>query len=137
MLIFLIEDSKPKADRIVEFLQKDFHRFSVRAFESYQSGLRAIEVSVADLIVLDMTLPNFDRRPNEREGRLRPLGGYELMRKLKLRGPSSRVIIVTQLEEFGEGPQRVTFEEMVSRCSNEFPDLLLGSVYFGQVSNNG
>jgi len=136
MLIYLIEDSTPKAERIVEFLEKEFHRFSVRTFGSFNSGLSAIEALVPKLVLLDMTLPNFDRRPNTREGRLRALGGYELMRKLKLRRLKPAVIIVSQLEEFGEGSNTVTFPEIVERCANEFPDLLRGSVYFGQGSNS-
>lgn len=136
MLTYLIEDSTPKADRIQEFIRDNFPALAVRVYASYQSGLRAMEQQVPELLLLDMTLPNFDREPNVREGRLRALGGYELLRKLKLRNLHSKVIIVSQLEEFGEGLERVTFSEIVTRCSREFPQWLVGSVYFGQGSSS-
>jgi CheY-like chemotaxis protein len=136
MLTYLVEDSMPKVELIVEFMRRNFPEVVVKPFGSYQSGLRAIEDKAPELVLLDMTLPNFDRRPNEREGRLRALGGYELMRKLKLRKLQSKVIIVSQLEEFGTGHETVRFSEIVERCSREFPDLLVGSVYFGQGSTS-
>jgi DNA-binding response OmpR family regulator len=136
MLTYVIEDSTPKADRMVHFLQERFPHLKVRVFGSYHSGLSAIVAEVPALLLLDMSLPNFDRKPNAREGRLRPLGGYELLRKLRLRDLSPKVIIVSQLEEFGKGQDQVTFKEIVERCNGEFPGLMLGSVYFGQGSTS-
>jgi hypothetical protein len=79
-----------------------------------------------------MTIPTFDRGHNKREGRLRPLGGYDLMRKLKLRNTRTHVIVVTQIETFGEGEDEVSFSEISARCKREFPEMFLGSVYFRQ-----
>jgi CheY-like chemotaxis protein len=132
MLTYLIEDSTPKAERILEFLHIEYPHLDVRVYGSYHSGLVAIVERIPTVVLLDMTLPNFDRSVDSREGRLRPLGGYELMRKLKLRGLKLNVVIVSQLEEFGDGQERVTFEEIMRKCTDEFPGLLVGGVYFGQ-----
>jgi hypothetical protein len=85
---------------------------------------------------MDMTLPTFDRQPNSRAGRMRPIGGYDLMCKMKFKSLSGKVIVVTQLETFGEGDEQVSFEEITNRCYEEFPNFFLGSVYFDQGGLN-
>jgi len=54
------------------------------------------------------------------------------MRKMKLFNINSKVIVITQLESFGEGNEKVGFEELTDQCWEEFPDFFLGSVYFDQ-----
>lgn len=130
--IFLIEDDLLKISQLDDFLKETLDKFSIGIYESYHSGLKATLQFRPNLIILDMTLPTFDRKPNSREGRLRPLGGYELMRKLKLHSCSSKVIVVTQLESFPEDNQEITFKELSERCHHEFPNLFLGAVQFHQ-----
>jgi len=132
MITYLVEDDSLKAGRLTSFLGEKFSVLKIQVFGSYQSGLKAVELSTPDLLVLDMTIPTFDRGPNKREGRLRPLGGYDLMRKLKLKNIHPNVIVVTQLETFGEGEEQVSFSEISLRCKHEFPEMFLGSVYFRQ-----
>jgi DNA-binding response OmpR family regulator len=132
MLTYIVEDDSLKAGKLLGFLTDEFPGIRVEAFGSFHSGLRAIESKAPELVILDMTLPTFDRLPGQREGRLRPLGGYDLMRKLRLRRICPKVIIVTQLETFGEGVDQVTFGEMTARCEREFPEMFVGSVYFRQ-----
>jgi len=132
-IIHIVEDNTLKANSIFDFLNEAYGTFfHTCIFGSFQSALRAIEASVPDLIVLDMTLPTFDRKPNGREGRMRPIGGYDLMYKMRHRSVTSAVIVVTQLEQFGDGEEEVSFSEITMRCERDFPDLFLGSVYYDQ-----
>lgn len=136
-MIYIIEDNTLKAQKVLSFLEQSTTGISSKKiFSSFQSGLRAIEDSPPELVILDMTLPTFDRRPNSREGRVRPLGGYELMRKMRLKKIFSPVIVLTQLESFGEAEDEVSFEEITSRCEREFPEFFVGSVYFDQSEIN-
>lgn len=132
MITYIIEDSPLKAGLIQRFLSEQFPNLTISLAGSYQSGLKLIQSAVPKLVLLDMTLPNFDRLPNAREGRLRPTGGYDMMRKIKLKGIETQIIVITQLESFGEGEDEVSFEEITSRCSREFPATFVGSVYFDQ-----
>jgi len=135
MLVFLIEDSDLKIRKITDFLQSEFGQdFRPEVFGSYHSGLRAMQSRQPDLAILDMTLPNFDRTPSVREGKPRPLGGYDLMRKMRLHGMKSKAVVVTQLESFGEGSEKVSFKDITAILYDEFSDLFLGSVYFDQSS---
>ena len=128
----MVEDDPLKASRLTTYLSDRFPEAILTIFGSYQSGLKGIRDSEPDFVILDMTLPTFDRSPNVREGRIRPLGGYELMRKVRLHRFKTRIIVVTQLEAFGEGEDRVSFAEINARCLAEFPEFFLGGVQFKQ-----
>jgi len=135
MLIYIVEDDLLKANRLTKFLEESIPNANSNIFGSFQSGLRAIQERTPDLVILDMTLPTFDRAGSDREGRLRPLGGYDLMRKLVRHSIHVSVVVVTQLETFGEGVDRVTFPELVDRCRRDFPDIFIGAVYFRQADS--
>lgn len=132
MLIYIVEDDFLKASRLRDFLIKNIPEVDCTIHGSFQSGLRAIQQATPDLVILDMTLPTFDRAGSDREGRLRPLGGYDLMRKLVHHAVTVSVIVVTQLETFGEGADQVTFPELVDRCARDFPNIFRGAVHFRQ-----
>ena len=134
MNIFIIEDDLLKLKKIEDFLYSMLPSAIFSNYGSFNSGLRACESSLPDLVILDMALPTFDRKPNKREGRLRPLGGYDLLRKFSLKELSTKAIVVTQLTEFGDGVEEMSFGEISQTCLDEFPEIFLGSVYFGQAS---
>ncbi|PIA67635.1 response regulator [Pseudomonas sediminis] len=134
MNIYIVEDDLLKLGKIESYLSIILPQAKLRNFGSFNSGLRACELKVPDLVILDMALPTFDRQPNRREGRLRPLGGYDLLRKLALKELATKVIVITQLTEFGDGIEEMSFGEISQTCLSEFPNIFLGSVYFGQAS---
>lgn len=135
MLIYIVEDDFLKANRLMMFLKENIQAAQVSIFGSFQSGLKAIQQATPNLVILDMTLPTFDRAGSDREGRLRPLGGYDLMRKLVHHSVQVSVVVVTQLETFGEGVDKVTFPELVDRCGRDFPTIFCGAVYFRQADS--
>lgn len=136
MKILLIEDNSFKAEEISSFINQLEIPITILVQASYQAGLRAVEEDNPDLVLLDMTLPTFDRESKGREGRIRPLGGYDLMRKLKRKGLNFPTIVVTQLETFGEGDDKITYEEMIVKCEKEFGPNFLGGVQFLQGSDS-
>ena len=135
MKIYIIEDNLVKVEKIKSFLNDEMPTSSkVSFYYSFNSGLKAIKEAPPDLILLDMTLPTFDRRPNVREGRSRPLGGYDIMRKMKLFNINSKVIVITQLESFGEGNEKVGFEELTDQCWEELEvSILIRAVQLGRL----
>jgi DNA-binding response OmpR family regulator len=132
MRIYLIEDDSQKADRISNFVAGLSPASEINLYGSYQSGLKAIERLRPDLIILDMNLPTFDNLGTRRVGRPRALGGYEIMRKMKRQRLVVPVLVITQLESFGDGIEQVSFKEIVERCGNEFSESFLGGVYYSR-----
>jgi DNA-binding NarL/FixJ family response regulator len=135
MRIYLIEDDELKLARIDSYLSERTGNNSIHHFKSYQSGLKAIENSVPDLVILDMTIPTFDPGPRRREGRPRSLGGRELMRKLMRKKIICNVIIVTQFESFGEGEDSINFQQLKDACATEFPALFCGMAQYHATSS--
>lgn len=136
MRIFVIEDDLLKARSLGNFISVEFPELETEVFRSFRSGLSAIQAGLPSLVILDMTLPTYDRSPGVREGRLRPLGGYDLMRKVQRLKLRPIMIVVTQLESFGEGQNQVSFQEITARCEREFPAFFGGSVYYHPTSSS-
>ena len=84
MNIVLVEDDLQKAGEVIGMLRLAAPKAQIELCRSYQSGLRWIErANDIALVILDMSLPTFDPSPEIRPGRPRPLGGYDIMRKLR------------------------------------------------------
>ncbi len=134
-MIYIIEDSCLKAENILATLEMGLSvEQETKHFLSYQSGLKGLLDQAPDIVILDMTLPTFDRKPYGREGRVRPLGGYDLLRKIKYKSIRTKVIVLTQLESFGEGQSKISLDEISDTCRSEFPGIFVESIYFEQTS---
>lgn len=135
MRILIVEDNSAKAEELESFIRSSCQPIELSSSRSYQSGLKAVRDFAPDVLLLDMTLPTFDPAPHQGEGRMRQQGGYELMRKLKLKNMRPTVILVTQFESFGEGEDEMSLAEIVARCREEFPGIYYGHVYFSLVDS--
>lgn len=136
MLIYIVEDDPLKAESLSVFMKAADATAKIDIFRSYHSGLSAIMERKPDLLILDMTLPTYDRSPATRAGRIRPLGGYELLRKVRLHDASVHAIVVTMLESFGDGDEEVSYDDMTKTCRSDFDGMFLGSVYFQLGTSN-
>lgn len=136
MNVVIIEDDPIKADRVRAAVIDSLPSAAVEIYQSYQTGLRALLEHDSDLVILDMSLPTYDPVPNRRQGRPRPLGGVDIMRKLRRRNRPARVVVLTALENFGTRDAQFTFEELVRMCEAEFSDIFLGAIYYSQSKTN-
>ncbi|MFG5119937.1 response regulator [Methylorubrum sp. POS3] len=133
MKVLLIEDETQKADRVTAALNDLPFEITIELRRSYQSGLKFFENGVTvDCIILDMSLPTFDATMNTRHGRPRPLGGYDLMRKLRRSGNKSPVIVLTAYENFGLLDEQLTFDELGDVLRSEFGYQFVDIIYYSQ-----
>lgn len=130
MNIFLVEDNPVKRDQITSLVRSAVPTAQLTRLGSYNAALSLLQDQTPEVLILDMTLPTFDRVAGGREGRNRPLGGYEIMRKLKRRHVRSRVVVVSQFETFGEGDEKIGFPQLMEKCRKEFPDTFVEGIYF-------
>src|ERR1019366_6515221 len=137
MFILIIEDDSQKAEKIKSLIEEIDPDGRMQICRSYQGGLRWLSDAshIVDLVVLDMSLPTFDPIPDQRPGRPRPLGGYDLMRKIRRTGHEPAVVVLTAPENFGSRSEQITFEELESRCATEFPDMFKGAIHYSQSSS--
>jgi CheY-like chemotaxis protein len=130
MKILVIEDSPEKARHLVEFLSSELAHPDVETRQSYRNGLAAIRDGRPELVLLDMTLPNYDRSGADRGGRTRVYAGRDILREMQRLKLPSHAIIVTQFETFREDGQERTLEELQRELEDDFPINYLGTVYY-------
>jgi CheY-like chemotaxis protein len=134
MEILVIEDDKLKSDRLLAFLKRVYPDAIPKLERSYHNGLRRIEAEAFDVILLDMTLPTYNASTSARIGRPRPLGGHDILRKMRRKRIESKVIVVSALGGFGTGDAKFTFSELEEKCASEFADIFVGAVFFSQTN---
>lgn len=126
MNILIIEDNLLKREKICEFLSgiADI-RLSEEA--SYNSGLVTAQSGSFDLIVLDMSMPTFDRSDETHGGRFRSLGGRQIARKLAKAGKLVPFVVVTGYKDFSESSGNKSIAEIDESLRE------LGSSYLGYI----
>lgn len=127
--LLLVEDNLHKRNRILEFVRQNFPSCEIVESCSFTSAGQAIEVQDFDLILLDISLPTYDRVGNESGGRFRPYGGREIARKLIRRGTAGKIIFVTQYSSFSDKGLARSLEtlrdEFEAECKERFAGMVL------------
>jgi CheY-like chemotaxis protein len=83
-----------------------------------------------DVLLLDMTMPNYDVSDEEAGGRERRYAGREILRQIKRRGYRIHVIVVTQYEQFEEDGQQVPLSELTATLHKAYSDCFVGAVFY-------
>lgn len=130
MHVIIVDDDLNKIRQLRSLLYEELPSAHIDERHSFQSGLKQVLTENPDLLILDMTMPTFDIDKGEHGGRERRYAGEEILRRLRRRSRTFPVIVVTQFEQFGEGADLVTLEELRGRLATEFPTLYVGAVFY-------
>src|SRR5690606_23770013 len=103
MNAILIEDDQNKAEKILNYLKSKFKEINLIHRMSYQSGLRDIFKNNFDFVLLDMSLPTYDQGKSNFSGKPRNFGGRDILKEMKRYKKTSKVLIITQYNEFDGG----------------------------------
>jgi CheY-like chemotaxis protein len=123
MKVLLIEDTEHKKDLIVSFLRVEFPDIQLELRKSYNSGLREIiKNQNYDLILLDMSLPNYDISTGETGGDFESMAGKFLLQEMYRRDININVAIVTMYKNY-------TDQEFKTGLRDSFKNYL-GVIYF-------
>lgn len=133
--ILLIEDNPHKQSRILEFLESFDSTLKVNTATSFTSGCKAAESEVFDLVILDISLPTYDRSPADSGGRFRILGGREIARKLTRKGSAPKMFFLTQYSSFSDKGTSYTFESLSAELSIECGSDFRGMIFFETTSS--
>jgi CheY-like chemotaxis protein len=129
MNILIIEDDNEKAEDIAKFVSEIFDLVNVSFARSLQSGVKSVLNERFDLLLLDMTMTNFDRSPEDGGGRPHHFAGREILRQMKREAVRIPVIVITNFDRFGDEPEEVTLQELKRELEDRFPDYI-GTVYY-------
>lgn len=125
MKLLIIEDDKIKIEKLASLLSK--HNFDLR--ESFQSGLEALRNNKYDLLILDMTIPLWEKENNDINQNYEQFGGEKVLREMQRKKIIVPVILFTMFDKFPMGSEILTFEQISKKYKDTF-DFFLDSVYY-------
>ena len=110
----IVEDDEPKRLQLRAFLRSRYEDCTVVEARSLTSGLQAaaLQEEQPDVVLLDMTLPNYDVSAHEPGGSTHGFGGKEFLIELPRYGKRMPVIVVTQFKKFGKAPNELTIDDL-------------------------
>lgn len=135
MKILIVEDQADKKDNIEQYLLDNFSDVSVNDCCSLRGALKEVVTNPTyDLILLDMSMPNFDPSEAYYDDSPESYAGRELMEQMRLRGISIPVIVVTQYSSFEGGS--VALDGLSEMFSDQFSDFYKGCIYYNSATEN-
>lgn len=122
----IIEDDKIKIEKLSLFFEKQ--DFEVR--ESYYAGLNELLSNSQhyNLLILDMSIPLWDRGNVDLGGNFEQFGGVNILREMKRKKKMIPTIILTMFDVFADG--KLTFDQLNSDLLNQFPDFYYGAIFY-------
>ena len=126
MKILLVEDNFFKREKIVDFISS-INGHNIVEAASYNSGLTSAMSDEFDFLILDMSMPTFDRTASDMGGRFKVLAGKEIVTKLKKQNRLIPFVILTGFADFSVDTDKLNL--------NQINDLmaLVGETYRGTI----
>jgi hypothetical protein len=132
--ILVIEDDKIKIERLNVFFSSE----EIIIKESFQSGLSEIKnnMQAYDFLILDMTIPLWEKGNNDLGGNYEQFGGEKILREMKRRKLFLPTILFTMFDIFPTKDGNIAFCEVNSVFEKEFSDFYIGAVFYNSNEDN-
>lgn len=126
MKILLVEDNFFKREKIVDFISS-INGHDIIEAASYNSGLTFAMSDEFDLLILDMSMPTFDRTDSDMGGRFKVLAGKEIVTKLKKQNRLVPFVIFTGFADFSVDTDKLNLDQINDLMA------LMGEPYKGTI----
>lgn len=136
MKILLIEDDKKKIEDVRQFVLSIDSTYTVLVKESYQSGLRQLLTEDYDLLLLDMSMPTWDKPLTGHVSHFEKFGGYMIMKELSRNKKHINTILITMFDDFGEADSSLTLSKLNVKLLEEFSDFYISYVYYNSQESD-
>jgi CheY-like chemotaxis protein len=137
MKVLIVDDNTTKQDEIVAFVNTIIKPCEIELGKSYKSGLRTTIKFKPDLILLDMSMPNFD--PSEKDpkgGKTMTMAGYLILKEIRRRELNVKVIVITQHPNYEIDNVVKPLSEITEMLHNEFPNTFIDTVFYNIKEND-
>lgn len=111
MKVLVIEDNPLKRQKVMDFLST-YPDLTVSEAASYNSGLTLAHEVNFDFLIVDMSMPTFDRSESTQGGRFRALGGKEIATKLSKMKRPPPFVILTGYKDFSIDTQSLSIDQI-------------------------
>lgn len=128
--ILLVEDNRHKRDRVLAFLHETWPKWEITQAQSFTSGCKSVAAEEFKVVLLDMSLPTYDKTTTESGGRFRTFGGREIARKVLRRGYKAGILFLTQYESFSDKGNSHTLETLSQELQAECGPSYLGLIHY-------
>lgn len=127
MNLLYIEDEDSKAKKVVKVLKEMYPEFFITRVCSITSGIRKIREQQYNLVLIDMTLPLYDKgsvvfNENEYEN----LGGYVLLEEISRLDLNLKALVITAYDTIGD----ITLDKLDVMYKDEFKEFYIGYVQY-------
>lgn len=129
--ILFIEDNNIKAEAIITVLKATYD-CEISWKESFRTGIKSAIQDDYEILLLDMSLTNWDRNimiNNNSE----KFGGITILREMKRKQVIKPTIVITMFNEFGVGDSFVDLANLDKLLKSDFPEIYKGYVKY--ISN--
>ncbi|MDD3264173.1 MAG: hypothetical protein PHT94_04750 [Candidatus Nanoarchaeia archaeon] len=136
MKILIVEDDLNKLNNLEKFILKYFKTKNIEIIiqikNSYQSGLESILSDSFDLLLLDMSLPNFDTIEGNDSGAPLSRGGELILYEMDVMDINLKTIIVSMHDDF-DGD---SLEVIHNQYKEKFSKFYMSYVFYNEIESN-
>ena len=133
--LLVVEDNEYKRKRIIELIASNLVGWDIDECYSFNSAWQLISKNNYSVILLDMSLPTFDKTESEPGGAFRVFGGKELARKMSKRKITSKIIFVTQYKNFSDNTNSCSFDSLKSELLEEYYESCVGFILYSNTKS--
>lgn len=131
MRTLFVEDNPRKREHLLSFYEAEFGQDTVRYATALISGLRLAREFEPNLIILDMTLPNYSTEESKgAPAELLPFAGKEFVMRIHRMGFPTRIVIVSMFETFGIAPRLITLSSLDEELKSRYPRIYTRAVHY-------
>ncbi|WP_111475546.1 MULTISPECIES: response regulator [unclassified Pseudomonas] len=128
--ILIVEDNNHKRERVISFLKEKLVDCNIVEAHSFTAGCQRVAERSFSLVLMDMSLPTYDKSPTESGGRFRTFGGREISRKIVRKSIETKIIFITQYESFSDRGHSQSLEALDEGLRIECGAAYLGLVHY-------
>lgn len=136
MNLLLIEDNEHKKKKLMDFIYSISSLINIDEASSYNTGLNKCLNGSYDLLILDMSMPTYDKSCQESGGRFRTYGGKDIIRKLKRKNLNIPFIIVSQYPKFNENSTTLSLKEIGDMLKEISPENYIKTIFYDTSSSD-
>lgn len=132
MKVLIIEDNNLKLEEIKHFFLEELPQWEIHDTQSYTAALRRIIKERWDLLILDMTLPNYDSDGTMYNDNMETMAGRLIINRMNHRGIIIPTIVITRFETFGI--ESIGLEDISRMLKEEFGNIWKGTVFYDETT---
>jgi CheY-like chemotaxis protein len=128
--IIFIEDDKKKIDHISRFIFDNYPSIKLDIKESYSSGLKALLSETYDLLLLDMSMPTYDKSFDAKGGFHEKFAGHMILKEIMRKKRPLKTILITMFDVFPIDDNFISLSAFSEQLKKEFGEYFIGTVYY-------